>query len=427
MTEKGAGVKEKEIALGRAKRGELAARGAQAALNDMMDAAMKAKALAVEAKVNADAAAGVVTKFLRTKEEVKNVALAVKNLQQPSDTQEPKVLGDAKKAKESITEVLRSANVIMVKAASQLQDGVIAETKAAEALQHIGWAETNCTDADEYVKDAVGAAKATVTAAKTAVDRCLIEVRRAHNAAVRLHVAAAGVERAAQEVVALMGDAKEELLPRKNEILNGVKTETTKATDDATSQSLAFSDVTNNVVAAVKSVDDALTSTKAEQQPTASVVLKSMSATSAAENALREAEKELGELQVKVRQPDQTESGGEKMEEKELKKVRGNEGLNYPQKPEENAANSKGDAHEHSSLTEEAKPPPVTEEKPTAQYSKTETITAPSSVPATMPEPNSNISAAVNELLSSNADGNSKRAWVRRPLMLLLLVCMAMW
>ncbi|KEG08197.1 hypothetical protein DQ04_07761010 [Trypanosoma grayi] len=65
MAEEEADVKEKEGVLGRAKRGELAARGAQAALQMAKEAAMKARQAVEEANVNADAANRVATKLCR--------------------------------------------------------------------------------------------------------------------------------------------------------------------------------------------------------------------------------------------------------------------------------------------------------------------------------------------------------------------------
>ncbi|KEG08196.1 hypothetical protein DQ04_07761000 [Trypanosoma grayi] len=73
---------------------------------------------------------------------------------------------EVKGAKEETTKLLQ----IALKAKLKAKDAVL---KAEEALQLFGWAEANATDADQHVKDAVRAAKATVTAAKDVAYKCL--------------------------------------------------------------------------------------------------------------------------------------------------------------------------------------------------------------------------------------------------------------
>ncbi|KEG07690.1 hypothetical protein DQ04_09071010 [Trypanosoma grayi] len=411
-------MKEEESALERAKRGELAARGAQAALQmakEAAEGAMQAveeavkqavKEVAKEVQLNADAENSVARKSLNTATIVTNAA-AVLLLPNPSSSgAQPTGVSDTtvklktkaqevkevQKAKEESTKLLQSAAKIKLEAEGPLQKAKDAVFKAEEALQMFRWAEANATDADQHVKKAVEAAKAGATAAKDVAYNCFVQVERAYNASLAVGRSVNETDTAAREAHSVAEKLdKNEITAEWVKTLIGAYRKAQPAREAFYIAVSVFRDVQTFGNKAAESADVTLASIEGQLRTAATGVDKSVSAGSRAEAVLKEARQELKQLQEQAGKSGAPETKEEQQEQGSV--MRDEHSL--PPQSEGGAAVAPG-------------------KKDGSRPSATEATTVPGA------------DADATPALASNTDGSSNPALVYAPL-LLLPVCVSLW
>ncbi|KEG07474.1 hypothetical protein DQ04_09691020 [Trypanosoma grayi] len=431
MAEKEAGLKEKEKEEEEESDGQLIVprspphKDAQAALRMAKEAAMKAKQALEEAKVNADAENSVATKSLRLATLVKKAIGALNGVigysrQPPQKSKRgpnEAYITHANEVKREIVEVLLRAEEVKTNAGITLQKTKDAVSKADEALQHVSRAEANAKGVDQIVKDAVGAAKATVTAAKALADNCLLQVERAYNTSVDTTQVVTETDTAARETFSV-GDTliKPDNTHKWSDKLSGVS-QKAKAVHDRIQRLIpVFGDVKYFCAEAAKSADKVLASIERQLRTTPTAVKESVSPQSKAEAVLKETLQELKQLQEqagKLDAPEIKEITEEIIEEQQEQGSAVRDEQSLPPQSEGGAAVVPG-------------------KKDGSRPSPTEATTVPVAVADATPEheatsaPAVNSSMAVEELLASNGDGGSNPALVYAPL-LLLLACVSLW
>ncbi|KEG05860.1 hypothetical protein DQ04_17791000 [Trypanosoma grayi] len=391
ITEKKAEVKKRQGMVDRAVRGALAAGDAQAALQMAKEALTKAKQEVEEAIKNAEADEGMAMSFMDSAKVVEAVVNSLKGrvgqtvstpTASPAGTKGPSAETVSANLS-SITELLPRAKGAKAKAGTVLQNAKDAVLKAEEALKLFGWAEANATDADLYVKDAVGAAKARVTAARTLADTCLLHAERAYNASLAVEKSVTEINTAAQESISVAKTLdKNGNKVEANEKLRDAWKKARKAHKDIFLSLSLFRDVQHFGVDAAETSVKEISSIFAQLESATSTLKQSGTSRLRADAALKEVMRALEQLQGEAQKlglPD-----GKQIEEKQ----------------------SKHDA----------------EKKEKSHPSATDAI------PAHAPAPNNNNVADGNSLLALKNDGSSSSATrLCQPLMLLLMAYVALW
>ncbi|KEG06432.1 hypothetical protein DQ04_13961020 [Trypanosoma grayi] len=298
-------------------------------------------------------------------------------------------------------------------------DGVVqkiknAKAKADEALRYFDRSGAESTDAEAYTTNTEREANAAVEGARTAVAAALVTAEKAHEVALMLETAATKTDVAAKATKAAIDGLPtitEAPTAEQNKTLNDALKKSTKALNRARWTLWASKEV--NTKDGEKSKDgaqQALASVEAKLKAAETSMQPIESARTSAEVALKSAQQELEQLKDKAHQQE-LEQLKDKAHQQELEQLK-------DKAHQQELEQLKDKAHRvEREETEEAKK--KVDEPDHSQQPQT----------TAAPALSLNITAANSETLLAPHDDSSINdvAWVRAPLLLLLLACVAVW